>query len=100
MSDSNSKLQDQYEYKYGFETNIEQETVPKGLNEEIIRIISAKKNEPAWLLEYRLKAFKHWQTMKDPSWAHVNFPKIDFQIHNCKNKAFKKVTFQSKCVFK
>ena len=79
MSDSNSKLQDQYEYKYGFETNIEQETVPKGLNEEIIRIISAKKNEPAWLLEYRLKAFKHWQTMKDPSWAHVNFPKIDFQ---------------------
>lgn len=79
MSNQNTKVQDQYEYKYGFETDIEQETVPKGLNEEIIRIISAKKNEPAWLLEYRLKAFKHWQTMQDPSWAHVNFPKIDFQ---------------------
>ncbi len=79
MSDSSQKIQDDYEYKYGFETDIEQETVPKGLNEEIIRIISGKKNEPAWLLEYRLKAYKHWLTMTEPTWAHVNYPKIDFQ---------------------
>ncbi len=79
MSDSSQKIQDDYEYKYGFETDIEQETVPKGLNEEIIRIISGKKNEPAWLLEYRLKAYKHWLTMTEPTWAHVEYPKIDFQ---------------------
>ncbi len=73
------KPQDDYEYKYGFETLIEEETVPKGLNEEIIRLISSKKNEPEWLLEYRLKAYKHWLTMTEPNWAHVNYPKIDFQ---------------------
>jgi Fe-S cluster assembly protein SufB len=79
MSNSSPKAQDSYEYKYGFETDIEQETVPKGLNEEIIKLISAKKNEPEWLLEYRLKAYKHWLTMTEPTWAHVNYPKIDFQ---------------------
>ena len=67
------------EYGQGFETVVEQEFVPKGLNEEIIRIISAKKEEPAWLLEFRLKAFRQWQTMKRPAWAHLDIPPIDFQ---------------------
>ncbi|MFT6844947.1 MAG: Fe-S cluster assembly protein SufB [Flavobacteriales bacterium] len=67
------------EYKYGFVTNIESDKAPKGLNEDIVRLISSKKNEPAWLLEWRLKAFKIWQKMTEPEWAHVHYPKIDFQ---------------------
>ena len=67
------------EYKYGFTTNIDTEYVPRGLNEDIVRLISAKKEEPEWLLEYRLKAFRHWQTMKMPDWAHLNIPEIDYQ---------------------
>lgn len=67
------------EYKYGFVTNIESDNAPKGLNEDIVRFISAKKNEPEWLLEYRLKAFRHWQKMQEPTWAHVSYPKVDFQ---------------------
>jgi len=67
------------EYKYGFVTDIEQETVPPGLNEDIIRLISAKKGEPEWLLEWRLKAYRYWQTMKEPTWANVKFPPIDYQ---------------------
>ena len=67
------------EYEHGFETLVEQEFVPKGLNEDIIRLISAKKEEPAWLLEFRLKAFRQWQKMKLPTWAHLNIPPIDFQ---------------------
>ena len=67
------------EYKYGFVTNIEQESAPKGLNEDIIRFISAKKEEPEWMLEWRLKAYKEWQKMTEPHWANVHFPKIDFQ---------------------
>src|SRR5579883_2496042 len=67
------------EYKYGFVTEIEQETVPRGLNEDVIRLISSKKNEPAWLLEWRLKAYRHWLTMKEPTWANVRYPKIDYQ---------------------
>ena len=67
------------EYKYGFVTNIESDDAPKGLNEDIVRFISAKKNEPEWLLEWRLKAFRHWQTMEQPEWANVTFPPIDFQ---------------------
>ena len=66
-------------YKYGFVTDIETDQVSKGLNEDIIRLISEKKNEPEWMLEYRLKAFRHWQTMTEPTWAHVKYPKIDFQ---------------------
>ena len=64
-------------YKYGFVTDIEAEQAPKGLNEDIIRFISAKKDEPEWLLEWRLKAFRHWQTMPEPDWAKVAFPPID-----------------------
>ena len=67
------------DYKYGFFTDIETETVPRGLNEDIIRMISAKKNEPDWMLEYRLKAYRHWLTMEEPTWAMVKYPKIDFQ---------------------
>jgi Fe-S cluster assembly protein SufB len=67
------------EYKYGFVTNIETEKAPKGLNEDVIRFISKKKNEPEWLLQWRLSAFKQWQNMKEPEWAHVNYPAIDYQ---------------------
>lgn len=68
-----------YEYKYGFSTEIDSENVGKGLNEEIIKIISSKKNEPEWMLEYRLKAYRHWLTLTEPEWANLNYPKIDFQ---------------------
>ncbi len=67
------------EYKYGFVTQIESDTVPKGLNEEIIRVISSKKGEPQWLLEWRLKAYRHWLTMEEPGWSNVNYPPIDYQ---------------------
>ncbi len=67
------------DYKYGFVTDIATETVPRGLNEDTVRMISAKKNEPEWMLEMRLKAYRHWLTMTEPTWAHVEYPKIDFQ---------------------
>ncbi|MEC9243715.1 MAG: SufD family Fe-S cluster assembly protein, partial [Pseudomonadota bacterium] len=67
------------QYKYGFETLIESDLAPKGLNEDIIRFISAKKEEPEWMTEWRLNAFKRWQAMEEPSWARVSYPKIDFQ---------------------
>lgn len=67
------------EYKEGFVTEVEQEFAPKGLNEDIIRHISAKKGEPEWLLEFRLKAFRKWQTMEVPKWGHINLPDIDYQ---------------------
>ncbi len=67
------------EYKYGFVTDIEAETIPRGLNEDIVRTISAKKNEPAWMLAWRLKAYRHWLTMTEPEWANVHYPKIDYQ---------------------
>ncbi|HIP80654.1 MAG TPA: Fe-S cluster assembly protein SufB [Kiloniellaceae bacterium] len=66
-------------YKYGFVTEIETDTAPKGLSEDIVRFISAKKNEPEWLLEWRLKAYRHWLTMPEPEWAKVQFPPIDYQ---------------------
>ena len=67
------------EYKYGFTTDIETEVIPKGLNEDVVRLISQKKNEPEWMLEYRLKAFSHWLKMEQPNWAKLNIPEIDFQ---------------------
>jgi Fe-S cluster assembly protein SufB len=67
------------EYKYGFVTQVEAEAFPKGLNEDVIRQISAIKNEPAFVLDFRLKAFRFWQKMTEPSWAHVQYPPIDFQ---------------------
>src|SRR5262245_43861493 len=68
------------EYKYGFVTDIESETIPRGLNEDVIRTISAKKNEPTWLLDWRLKAFRHWLTMEEPRWwPHIQYAAIDYQ---------------------
>ena len=67
------------EYKWGFVTDIEQEMAPKGLSEDTVGFISAKKHEPAWLLEWRLKAFKHWQTLTEPTWVNVKHPPIDYQ---------------------
>jgi Fe-S cluster assembly protein SufB len=67
------------EYKYGFTSNIEAEQLPPGLNEDVIRFISSKKNEPEWMLEWRLKAYAHWQQMPTPKWANVTFPEINYQ---------------------
>lgn len=67
------------EYKYGFETQIESDSAPKGLNEDIIRLISTKKEEPEWMLEWRLKAYRHWLKMNEPKWANITYPPIDYQ---------------------
>lgn len=81
MSDQNQILEDltSSDYKYGFVTDIEQEFAPKGLSEDIVRFISAKKDEPEWMLEWRLKAFREWLKMTEPEWANVHFPKVNFQ---------------------
>src|SRR5437870_4330693 len=78
MSSTIEQLANQ-EYKYGFVTDIEADVAPPGLNEDIVRLISAKKNEPEWLLEWRLKALRHWFTMKEPTWANVHYNEIDYQ---------------------
>ncbi len=67
------------DYEFGFVTDIETEFIPKGLNEDIVRLISKKKGEPEWLLEFRLKAYRHWLTLKQPDWAHLDIPHIDYQ---------------------
>lgn len=79
------------QYKYGFVTDIESEKAPKGLNEDTVRFISAKKNEPQWMLDWRLEAFRRWQTMREPTWARVHYPKIDYQdaYYYSAPKAFK-----------
>ncbi len=81
MSASTDKIQELVDkaYAYGFVTEIEADTIPKGLNEEIVRTISLKKGEPAWLLEWRLKAYRHWLTMEEPRWQNVHYPPIDYQ---------------------
>jgi len=81
MADKDNILEEltQSDYKYGFISDIEAESAPKGLNEDIVRFISAKKEEPEWLLEWRLKAFRHWQKMKEPKWPNVTYPEIDYQ---------------------
>lgn len=79
MAKSSEVLSQESEYKYGFYTDIESVGFGKGLNEDIIRKISARKNEPEWLLDYRLKAFAHWLTLEEPTWADVNYEPIDFQ---------------------
>ncbi|MEA3203351.1 MAG: Fe-S cluster assembly protein SufB, partial [Thermoplasmata archaeon] len=66
-------------YKYGFSTDIASDAVPPGLGEDTVRLISAKKGEPEWLLAWRLKAYRHWLTMKEPTWANVHYPPIDYQ---------------------
>ena len=67
------------DYEYGFTTDVETEIIERGLNEDVVRLISAKKDEPEWLLDFRLQAFRHWQTMEQPTWAHVDLPAIDYQ---------------------
>jgi Fe-S cluster assembly protein SufB len=67
------------EYKYGFVTEVQQEVIPKGLNEDVVRVISGKKNEPEWMLEWRLAAYRKWLKMEEPSWANVSYPPIDYQ---------------------
>ncbi|HRS67167.1 MAG TPA: Fe-S cluster assembly protein SufB [Paludibacteraceae bacterium] len=81
-SDTNQNIIDEVtsgEYKYGFTTDIDTEVISAGLNEDVVRLISSKKGEPEWLLEYRLKAYRHWLTMKMPKWPHLNIPEIDYQ---------------------
>src|SRR5690606_24746529 len=73
------QLIERREYKYGFFTDIESEFAPRGLNEDIVRFISAKKQEPDWLLEWRLEAYRLWLEMKVPKWAMVHYPPIDYQ---------------------
>ena len=67
------------EYKWGFATEIDADTVPPGLNEDVIRLISKKKNEPQFMLDWRLKAYRHWLTMQEPTWANIHYPPIDYQ---------------------
>ncbi|MGB0176081.1 MAG: Fe-S cluster assembly protein SufB [Owenweeksia sp.] len=83
------------EYKYGFYTNIESDKAPPGLNEDIIRFISAKKNEPDWMTEWRLDAFRKWEKMKEPNWANVNYPAPDFQAISYYAAPKKKKTLDS-----
>ena len=81
MEDSNKIINEvtSSDYKYGFVTDIDTEMIHRGLDEETVRIISAKKNEPDWLLQFRLKAFRHWQTLEMPTWPHLTIPSIDYQ---------------------
>jgi Fe-S cluster assembly protein SufB len=85
MSSTNDAIRElaQQEYKWGFVTEIGEDRAPKGLSEEIIRFISAKKNEPEFMLEWRLKAFRHWMTLEknqaEPKWANIHYPPIDYQ---------------------
>jgi Fe-S cluster assembly protein SufB len=81
VSDSTNTIETfaRQEYKWGFVTDIEADSIPRGLNEDVIRLISAKKHEPDWLLEWRLKAYRHWLTMHEPTWANVHYPPIDYQ---------------------
>ena len=85
MSSNTDTIRDlaQQEYKWGFVTDIEEERVPKGLNEDTIRTISAKKNEPQFMLDWRLKAFRYWASLEakdaEPKWANVHYPRINYQ---------------------
>ena len=81
MTSSNALLEEyaQREYQHGFVTDIESETIPPGLNEAVVRLISKKKNEPEWLLDWRLKAFRNWLTLEEPNWQNVKYPPIDYQ---------------------
>lgn len=82
MEDKNNGILEEVtsnEYKYGFYTDVEMDQAPKGLTEDTIRFISAKKNEPPFMLDYRLEAFRHWKTLKEPAWAHVDYPSINYQ---------------------
>ena len=70
----------QEKYKYGFTTEVHTDIIERGLNEDVIRLISSKKDEPEWLLEFRLKAYRHWLTLEMPTWAHLRIPEIDYRL--------------------
>ncbi len=94
---SQKKIEDiaNKEYEYGWKTDIEMDISPKGLNEDIVRLISKKKKEPEWLLDFRLKAYRYWLTLEEPTWSKVNYPKIDFQDIHYWAAPKKKVTLDS-----
>lgn len=87
-------------YEYGFTTDVHTEIIERGLNEDVIRLISSKKGEPEWLLDFRLKAYRYWLTLEQPKWGHVNLPEIDYQPslimptrpRNKRRKAAKRLT--------
>ena len=81
MNSENDIVRDitEKKYEYGFTTDVDTDVIPKGLNEDIVRLISQKKNEPEWLLQFRLNAFRYWQTLEQPHWGHVSLPEIDYQ---------------------
>ena len=83
MATENQEIEElaKQEYKYGFVTDIEMDVAPHGLSEDIVRLISTKKNEPEWMLEWRLKAYRHWLTMEEPKWHNVHYPPIDYQAY-------------------
>ncbi len=97
MQDETKTMEEftQSEYKWGFVTDIEEEVFPVGLNEEIIRKISEKKDEPEWVLEWRLKAFRHWQKMEEPKWGKVKYPPIDYQALRYYSAPRKKPKYES-----
>lgn len=98
MAEQNQILEDHIssDYKYGFVSDIDTEFAPQGLTEDIVRFISAKKNEPEWMLEFRLKAFRYWLTMDEPKhWAHLDYPKVDFQAISYYAAPKKKATLES-----
>ena len=75
-------------YEYGFTTDVHTDIIEKGLSEDVIRLISQKKNEPEWLLDFRLKSYRHWITLKAPKWAHLNIPEIDYQFFKIRLTCF------------
>src|SRR5690606_136064 len=83
------------EYEYGFYTDIESDTLPIGLNEDIVRAISKKKNEPQWMTDWRLEAFRYWEEMKEPNWANVTYNKPDFQAISYYSAPMKKPKYES-----
>ena len=98
MSDEQNSVSDLLEdnqYKYGFTTDVESETFAKGLSEDVVRAISKKKNEPEFMLKFRLKAFEKWKTMKEPAWPNVHYPPIDFQNISYYSAPKKKKQLQS-----
>ena len=90
-----SDLLEDNQYKYGFTTDVESETFAKGLNEDVVRAISKKKNEPEFMLNFRLKAFAKWKTMKEPAWPNVHYPPIDFQDISYYSEPKKKKVLES-----
>src|SRR6185503_1116601 len=82
MSDNSMQtleVHTQSDYKYGWSVDLDMDTFPKGLSEDTVRAISLKKEEPEWLLEWRIKAYRHWLTLKEPTWANVHYPEINYQ---------------------